>query len=299
MQEGRLFKILYHLLNRGHATAPELAEKLEVSVRTVYRDIDALSEAGIPIDTETGRSGGLYLMSDFVLGKTMLSDKEKKELIAALQSLAITGDETYESGLLEKLSALFSAPAESWFEVDFSRWGNETRDRQFFELLKTAILKHRFVKLHYAGTSSAFTERKVQPVKLIYKSRAWYLNAYCLERQDYRLFRLSRILDCELLDEGMELVPPPQSQDTSAQKYTKYTFRFSKEATYRVYDEFGPEFVKRQENGDLLVNVWMPEDEWIIGFLLSCGTQVEVIEPVSLKGILADRAKKIYEKNKP
>lgn len=294
-----MFKILYHLLNKGHATAPELAEKLEVSVRTIYRDIDALSEAGIPIYTETGRSGGIYLMSDFVLGKTMLSDKEKKELIAALQSLTITGDGTYESGLLEKLSALFSAPAESWFEVDFSRWGNETRDRQFFELLKTAILKHRFVKLHYAGTSSAFTERKVQPVKLIYKSRAWYLNAYCLERQDYRLFRLSRILDCELLDEGMELVPPPQSQDTSAQKYTKYTFRFSKEATYRVYDEFGPEFVKRQENGDLLVNVWMPEDEWIIGFLLSCGTQVEVLEPVSLKGILADRAKKIYEKNKP
>lgn len=299
MQEGRLFKILYHLLNKGHATAPELAEKLEVSVRTVYRDIDALSEAGIPVYTETGRSGGIHLMSDFVLGKAMLSEKEKKELLAALQSLAITGDKTYESGLLEKLSAIFSAPAESWFEVDFSRWGNETRDRQWFELLKTAILKHRFVKLHYVGTNSSFTERKVQPVKLIYKSRAWYLNAYCIKRQDYRLFRLSRILDCELLDEGMELVPPPQDRDASSQKYTKFVLLFSKETAYRVYDEFGPEFVEQQKNGDLLVTVWMPEDEWVIGFLLSFDIQVEVIEPIYLKEILAERAKKIYEKNKP
>ena len=112
MQESRLFKIVYHLLNKGHATAPELAKKMEVSVRTIYRDIEALSEAGIPVYTEAGRGGGIYLMSDFVLGKAMLSEKEKKELLAALQSLTVTGD-TYPDSLLEKLSALFSTPSES------------------------------------------------------------------------------------------------------------------------------------------------------------------------------------------
>ena len=78
MQESRLFKIVYHLLNKGHATAPELAKKLEVSVRTIYRDIEALSEAGIPVYAETGRGGGIHLMSDFVLGKAMLSEKENR-----------------------------------------------------------------------------------------------------------------------------------------------------------------------------------------------------------------------------
>lgn len=297
MQESRLFKIVYHLLNKGHATAPELAEKLEVSVRTIYRDVEALSEAGIPVYAETGRGGGIYLMSDFVLGKAMLSEREKKELLAALQSLTVTGD-TYPESLLEKLTALFSAPSESWFEVDFSRWGNETRDKQYFELLKTAVLKRRCVKLQYASTTAPFSERVVQPVKLLYKSRAWYLRAFCLERQAYRSFRLSRILDCELLDEGMDPPPMPEDQDTPAEEYQKFVFRFSREVTYRVYDEFNPDVVQRQENGDLLVNVWMPYDEWVIGFVLSFGDRVEIIEPASLRNVLADRAKKIYEKNK-
>lgn len=297
MQESRLFKIVYHLLNKGHATAPELAKKMEVSVRTIYRDIEALSEAGIPVYTETGRGGGIYLMSDFVLGKTLLSEKEKKELLAALQSLTVTGD-TYSDSLLEKLSALFSTPSESWYGVDFSRWGNETRDKQYFDLLKTAVLKKRCVKLHYASTSAPFSERIVQPVKLMYKSRAWYLHAYCMERQAYRFFRLSRILECELLDEGIELPPLPEYQDTSAQEHSKFIFLFSREVTYRVYDEFNPDLVQRQENGDLLVTVWLPYDEWVIGFLLSFGDLVEIIEPLSLKEVIAERAKKIYEKNK-
>ena len=297
MQESRLFKIVYHLLNKGHATAPELAKKLEVSVRTIYRDIEALSEAGIPVYTETGRGGGIYLMSEFVLGKAMLSEKEKKELLAALQSLTVTGD-TYSDSLLEKLTALFSAPSESWFGVDFSRWGNETRDKQYFDLLKTAVLKKRCVKLYYASMSAPFSERIVQPVKLLYKSRAWYLHAYCTERQAYRFFRLSRILDCELLDEGIEPAPLPEYQDTLDQEYEKFVFLFSKQVTYRVYDEFNPDLVQRQENGDLLVTVWMPYDEWVIGFLLSFGDLVEIIEPISLKKVIAERAKKIYEKNK-
>ena len=297
MQESRLFKIVYHLLNKGHATAPELAEKLEVSVRTIYRDIEALSEAGIPIYAETGRGGGFHLMSDFVLGKAMLSEREKRELLAALQSLTVTGN-TYPDGLLEKLTALFSAPSESWFGVDFSRWGNETRDKQYFELLKTAVLEKRCVKLHYASISAAFSERIIQPVKLLYKSRAWYLHAFCMERQAYRFFRLSRILDCELLDEGIESPPLLEYQDTSTQEYCKFVFLFSKEATYRVYDEFSPDLVQRQENGDLLVTAWMPYDEWVIGFLLSFGHLVEIIEPLALKEVIAERAKKIYEKNK-
>ncbi|MDE5597362.1 MAG: YafY family transcriptional regulator [Lachnospiraceae bacterium] len=297
MQESRLFKIVYHLLNKGHATAPELAKKLEVSVRTIYRDIEALSEAGIPIYTETGRSGGIHLMSDFVLGKVMLSEREKKELLAALQSLTATGN-TYPDSLLEKLTALFSTPSESWFGVDFSRWGNETRDKQYFELLKTAILKKRCVKLHYASINAPFSERTVQPVKLLYKSRAWYLHAFCMERQAYRFFRLSRILDCELLDEGIEPASLPEYQETSTQEYQKFVFLFSKEVTYRVYDEFNPDLVQRQENGDLLVTVWLPYDEWIIGFLLSVGHHVEIIEPPDLKEVIAERAKKIYEKNK-
>ena len=87
MQESRLFKIVYYLLDKGQATAPELAEKFEVSVRTIYRDIDALSGAGIPVYTETGRNGGICLMKDFVLDKAVLSEEEKQEILTALQGI--------------------------------------------------------------------------------------------------------------------------------------------------------------------------------------------------------------------
>ncbi len=92
MQESRLFKILYHLLDKGQATAPELAEKFEVSPRTIYRDIDALSSAGIPVYAEAGRNGGIHLMNDFVLDKAVLSEEEKQEILTALQSVNSTNN---------------------------------------------------------------------------------------------------------------------------------------------------------------------------------------------------------------
>ncbi len=125
MQESRLFKIVYHLLDQGQATAPELAEKFEVSVRTIYRDMDALSAAGIPIYAESGRYGGIYLMSGFVLDRVVLSEKEKQEILTALQSLNVTKN-TSGSQTLQKLSAMFQLHTEDWLEVDFSRWGDKS-----------------------------------------------------------------------------------------------------------------------------------------------------------------------------
>lgn len=90
MQESRLFRIIYYLLEKGQATAPELAERFEVSVRTIYRDIDSLSAAGIPIYAESGRNGGIRLMHGFVLDQTVLSKEEKQEILSALQSINIT-----------------------------------------------------------------------------------------------------------------------------------------------------------------------------------------------------------------
>ena len=123
VQESRLFKIVYYLLDKGQATATELAEKFEVSVRTIYRDIDALSGAGVPVYTETGRNGGIHLMKNFVLDKALLSEEERQEILTALQSINITPNIS-GSQTLQKLSAIFNLSSENWLEVDFSRWGN-------------------------------------------------------------------------------------------------------------------------------------------------------------------------------
>lgn len=297
MQESRLFKIVYHLLDKGQATAAELAEKFEVSVRTIYRDIDALSGAGIPVYAEAGRNGGIRLMNDFVLDKAVLSEQEKEDILAALQSINITQN-VKDSGTLQKLSAMFQLNSENWLEVDFSRWGDKQFDNEQFELLKSAVIHCKSVRIQYAGSCGSVSERIVQPYKLIYKAKAWYLKAFCTEKQDWRLFKLTRIIDLEILNESFRHRSFPNRIDTSEGEYNQIMLRFPKEMAYRVYDEFDKTQVQRQENGDLIASAKMPEDAWLIGFLLSFGTQVDILSPAYLKNVLAEQAKLIYEKNK-
>lgn len=310
MQEGRLFQIIYQLLAKGQSTIPELAKKLEVSERTIYRDIDALSAAGIPVYTERGRNGGVRLAGGFVLSRELLSEQEKKELLSALQSLTAAG--TYDVALLEKLSALFQMSSEEWYEVDFSRWGEQARDNEKFELLKQAVIYRRCVQIVYAGTSGEESARVVWPLKLSYRSRAWYLKAWCTEKKDFRLFKLHRILKWELLEERFTPSSDWEAKEngtgvggSSGQKMPLskeepplVRLRFPRGMAYRVYDEFEEGQVTRGENGDFLVAAPMPVDDWVVSFLLSFGTQVEVIEPTYLRELLAEKVMELYEKYK-
>lgn len=275
MQESRLFKIVYHLLDKGRATASELAEKFEVSVRTIYRDIDALSGAGIPIYAEAGRNGGIYLMNDFVMDKAVLTEEEKREILTALHSINSTSN-IDNSQILQKLSAIFNVGSESWLEVDFSRWGNNGTDNAKFELLKSAVIQQRCVKITYANSYGTISERIIQPLKVLYKSMSWYLKAYCTEKQDYRIFKLTRIITLEMLSDTFDKKSFPELDEMSGQVYSTIVLRFAKEISYRVYDEFDNTQISTEENGDLIVSVEMPEDEWLIGYLLSFGTQVDL-----------------------
>lgn len=298
MKESRLFKIVYYILEKGRVTAPELAEKFEVSARTIYRDVEVISSAGIPIYVSTGRNGGIQILDNYVLEKAFFSDKEKKDMLSALQSLSVVGN-TCESELLTKLSALFNTDSENWFEVDFGRWGSKTQDNDKFDLLKKAVITHKAVNIVYVSSYCQKTTRKIHPLKLFYKSKEWYVKAFCTEKNDFRLFKINRIVECELLDEAFIPVDFPTLQDAEQNTYNKIVLRFPKEMAYRIYDEFKEEELTEQDNGDFIAVSYMPEDAWLIGYLLSFGAYAEVIEPAYLRKILFDEAKKICEKNKP
>ena len=298
MSDSRLFKILYYLLDRKRATAPELAAEFEVSTRTIYRDVEALSSAGIPIYAEPGRNGGIYLLQDFILDRAILSEHEKQEVLAAIQSIFATG---YTGGkeMLTKLSALLNINTRNWLEVDFSRWGKHVYDSSKFEILKTAVIQCKEIRIVYENTNSERSKRIVQPLKISYKSKEWYLKAFCMEKQDFRIFKLNRILELELLENTFVPKPYPEEKSNLQQTYPQIVLLFSKAIAYRVYDEFDESEIEYQKNGDLIVCTEMPVDTWLTGYLLSFGAQVEIIEPKYLKGILAEQAQEIYKKNKP
>lgn len=150
----------------------------------------------------------------------------------------------------------------------------------------------------YANSYGTISERIIQPLKVLYKSMSWYLKAYCTEKQDYRIFKLTRIITLEMLSDTFEKKSYPELDEMSGQVYSTIVLRFAKEISYRVYDEFDNTQISTEENGDLIVSVEMPEDEWLIGYLLSFGTQVDIVEPAHLKDIVAKQAKSIYEKYK-
>lgn len=208
MQSGRLFQILYILLERGGATVNALARELEVSERTIRRDVDALSAAGIPIYATRGRQGGVRLMDGFVLSKSLLSTQEQDEILSALQTLHITGAET-DSHLLRRLSTLFCRDTQDWIDVDFSDWSDASDKHSLFLQLKQAILERRVLSFDYAAQNGAMTHRTVEPTRLRFKGISWYLQAWCRERQDFRTFKLSRMTNTHVLQAYFAERPAP------------------------------------------------------------------------------------------
>ncbi len=291
MSESRLFQILYYLLGRGQATACELAEKFEVSTRTIYRDIDKLSSAGIPVYTTTGHGGGVQLVENFVLKQALLSKEDMQNILIGVQSLSAACLPEADA-VIAKLQAIFQMQTSNWIEVDYSRWGcRAEREKSSFELLKKAIQDRYQIQFQYYNSTGEFSERGCYPLKLIYKDKAWYLSAFCLKRKGIRLFRISRMRKLELTDQHFEEIlreEQPSSSKPPENHLMEMELSFSKEMAYRVYDSFDEDVIT-QSGEKLIVKVAMPEDEWLYGFLMSFGDKLTVLDPPYLKEELKKR----------
>lgn len=294
MQMNRLFEIIYLLLNKKSVTARELAERFGVSQRTIYRDIDTLGLAGIPVYTEKGKGGGISLLPEFVLNKSLLSEREQNEILSALQGLSTVKTADTEV-VLKKLSTIFNKSAANWLEVDFTGWSY--RDGDKFNGFKTAILERRIAAFDYYSAYGEKTQRRIEPVQLWFKSRSWYIKGFCLTRQDMRLFKLSRVKNLNITDERFPprelLALPPNPGPAEHQKRDiALKLKIAPEMTYRVYDEFDEDMVEKQPDGSLVVSVIWPEDDWVYGTILSYGEYAEVLEPAHIREIIKDKSQK-------
>ena len=298
MQVNRLLEIVYVLLRRKVVTAKELSEQFGVSRRTIYRDLDILSSAGIPVYAEKGRGGGIRLLPEFVLGKAILSDQEQNEILVALQGLSsVKGIETDQ--VLEKLAATFNKTIVNWLDVDFSSWS--FANEHLFNDFKTAILRQQIVEFDYFGANGEKTYRRIEPIQLRFKSKAWYLSGYCLDKQDLRLFKLVRIKNLILTNESFPKrnpldVPSRNKPAPDPRQDVTLKLRIEPEMTNRVFDEFAEEMLEKQADGSFIVTVTWPEDHWVYGFILSFGEYIEVLEPKHVREIIQGKSQKIQQK---
>lgn len=301
MQINRLFEIIYLLLERGSITAAELAEKFEVSTRTIYRDLDTLSSANIPVYTSKGKGGGIRLLPGYVLNKSLLTDSEQREILFGLQSMsAVKAADTQHT--LERLHGLFKREETKWIDVDFSRWNGGESDKTKFELLKSAILQQTVITFTYYGSNGTKTERRIEPCMLRFKNSDWYLQGFCLTKKDTRVFKISRMESVELTAEHFErresAEKPLHMPTPLPARMLPLQLRFSPKAAFRVYDEFRAADITRDSDGNLCVRIDFPDDMWLYTYLLSYGDDVTVLSPLAVARELRDRARKIFENYK-
>ncbi len=297
MEQSRLFKIVYHLLEKGKSTAPELAKKFEVSIRTIYRDLDTISAAGVPIYATQGRGGGIFIMSDFVLNKSLLSEQEKEQILMALQGISAT-EYNQTDELLIKLGGLFQSKVTNWIEVDFSEWYKNTPNYNVFNLIKNAIFNQNMITFSYFAQEGNYSNRTVEPIKLIFKNKDWYLYGFCLLRNDFRFFKLTRIKDLEISsDTFIREVKSSHEIETviKNKNFIHAKLKFSPKVAFRVYDEF-TDNVSKDNQGNLYVNIDLPDNETLFSYILSFGDNVEILEPDYLRHSMKEKLALMLEK---
>lgn len=300
---SRHFEIIYLLLDRKVITAKEFAKHFEVSTRTIYRDMDVLSGAGIPIYANKGRGGGISLLEGYSFNASMLTNDEQEDILVGLQTLAVTNFPNTDL-ILKKVARLFKKETDNWIDVDFSPWGSGEQKKQLFTLLRNAIIQKFAIQFRYFNSQGEQTLREVEPFQLVFKENAWYLSGYCLLRKDYRFFKISRMTQVCVLDQTITMKPTAnplkEAEIQAGESSIPIKIKVSSQGAFRIYDEFDEHMISKNEDGSYTVETKLPIGTWLDSYLLSFGTLIEEIHPHLLRERLVkklDELKSNLEKN--
>ena len=281
MKLDRLLGILTVLMQNERITAPEMAEKFEVNRRTIGRDIDTLCQAGIQVVTSQGNGGGISIAEGFRLDKSILTADELSGIIAALKGIGSVSEHSRIERTLDKLHAGSNAVVSICEPIIIdlaSHYKDEFKNK--IEIIKQAILKSRIIEFDYYSEKGK-SRRRIEPYVVIFKWTAWYVFGYCLERQDWRMFKLMRLWnltfgeDCYVPQEI-----PPERKDFGTQ-FTddiKLTALFAPSEKYKLVESYGLNCYTETENG-LLFEFGFENRDYLMNWLLSFGDKVKVIEP--------------------
>ncbi|WP_054956362.1 helix-turn-helix transcriptional regulator [Paenibacillus dakarensis] len=307
MKIDRLLAITVLLLNRGRVSAKELSERFEVTSKTIYRDMDTLSQAGIPIVSHQGISGGFEIMEQFMIDRYLLSIEEMEALVTAVKGINRALDDQETDALLQKVNNLLQKAQrgsiynkrEERFIMDMNPWGQRSGIKETMKLLRVAISERKRVAVEYISSDGTCKWRMTEPASLILKGTIWYVLAYCTMRRDFRIFRLSRIQHAELMEEVFEPRELPVieqlqwDENWTDPPQEKLVFKFELEARQRIADIFHPDEITMMPDGSIQVQTVMKPDEWLYGIILSFGSQVKVESPDFVAREVVRRAEQI------
>lgn len=303
MKIDRLVSMIMILLNQERVGAQELADMFEVSPRTIYRDIDTINMAGIPVCSIPGVGGGFEIMPKYKMDRTVFSTADLSAILMGLSGLSdmMLGNELINA--LAKVKSVIPADKAKDVElkvnqisIDLSPWMGNRNIQASFEMIKMALQENRMLTFEYIAHHGNKTARMVEPYQLVLKSSHWYLQGYCHERSDYRFFRLSRISNLQMIEETFaprdDQKPSLAFAEMLETIQTKIKIRIHKSVMDRVldfcsYEDFFPD-------GDEHYMVSFPfiENDYYYDILLGFGDKCECLEPLPIR---TEMKRKIYE----
>lgn len=292
----RLLSILVALLNKEIVSADELAKKLEVSKRTIYRDIESLGLSGLPVVTIHGRNGGVGLMPSYKMDKYLFSDEEKQKIIESLRMQHNMLQEDNQV-LIEKLENLKgndeSVSNLSFYSPTIHRTEIEQETKVKLTALRAAIAKKKKLKIKYISLNGEITIRVISPSNIVLTDGSLYMEAYCEKRKDRRMFKLTRIREHFLVDE--ESISIEEKAIDVTPIYEQVVLTFHSNQLGKLYDFFLEEEIEIQNN---LIKVTFKynSNRNLIPFLLMFGSTVDVIKPQTLKQQYYNELNKIHKK---
>ncbi|KWX78976.1 hypothetical protein AMQ84_08050 [Paenibacillus riograndensis] len=303
MKMDRLLGIVVYLLNRETVSARELAEKFEVSPRTIQRDMASISLAGIPVGSQQGLNGGYYIMDSYKMNRQLLQSEDYTYILAALKGLLSGYDSLRAQSTVEIMTSL--APDKAalgpmlQLNLGVLREGEGTGGN--IALVEKAIREKIRLGFQYTDARGSVTDRGVEPLLLTYKWYAWYLFAYCCDKQEYRLFRLSRMRSVHLMSQTFTLTHKDAelllSEHSDLRPQIKVRLACMAEHKVLLQEAFPQAELLEEREGELLMSFTVPEEEqgWF-GKLLEYSQLITVLEPEELRLRMHTQAAFILEK---
>ncbi|OMF28940.1 YafY family protein [Paenibacillus sp. FSL H8-0259] len=293
MRVDRLLSMLLIISGKGTATGKELAEHFEVSLRTIYRDIEKISEAGIPIASSSGKGGGYYIMDSYNISGLFLNRDEAHTFVAVMKNLhGLFGrNEAFNDIMLKVEHTYKREPEKHKLTLDMSHFSMEQEIKEYMGIISKAITDNRLLVFDYINRDMEYLERTVEPSWIDFRHGHWYVIGFCRVREDYRRFKLVRI---KQLRQGPPFakreLPEDQVAEVIKQSYSQrdiqVVLRFTPRIGAQLPEYFEKEKISRREDGFYLVRDTYPYEEGLLKFILSFGKECELLEPRELRAEL-------------
>lgn len=300
MKVDRLVSIIMILLDKKRIGAQELADMFEFFPRTIYRDIETINIAGVPVRSISGVGGGFEIMPKYKIDRKVFSTTELSAILMGLSNLSnmIRGDELVNA--LAKVKSFIPAERVKDIElkanqiyIDLSPWISSRNVQPYLEIIKTALQERKLLTFEYADRHGNKTARTAEPYQLVLKNSVWYWQGYCLKRNDYRLFRISRISNLEIQSEIFTPRDYPKPQldfsDILETMQTKMKIRIHKSVMDRVLDFCTYEHFSPDGNEHYIATFPFIENDYYYNILFSFGDKCECLEPLHIRSEMKRR----------